>query len=53
MLLRRDIIKILGRVSINQSGEAIFNRTDPPVCAVIRREEKLDFSTEFNEQTRV
>ena len=52
MLLEMDIIKILGGVSINQSGEAIFNRTDLPACVVIRIEEP-DFRTKFNEQSSV
>ena len=52
MLLGMDIIKILGRVSINQSGEAIFNRTDPSAYTAIRIKEP-DFSAEFNEQTRL
>ena len=52
MLLGMDIIKILGGFNIKQSGEAIFNRTDPPACVVIRIEEQ-DFSAKFNELTRV
>ena len=52
MLLGMEIIKILCGVGINQSGEAIFNRTDPPACATISIKEP-DFSTEFNEQIRV
>ena len=52
MLLGMDVIKILGGVSIDQSGEAIFNRTDPPACIVISIEES-DFNAEFNKQTCV
>lgn len=52
MLIWMDSIKILGGVSINQSGEAIFSRTDPCVCIAMRIEEP-DFSAEFDEQTRV
>ena len=52
MLLGMDIIKIQGRVSINQSSEAIFNETDPPACVASWIEER-DFSAKFNEHTRV
>ena len=48
MLIGMDIIRMLGGVRINQSGDAIFSRTELCACAVIRIEE-LDFSTEFDE----
>ena len=49
MLLGMDIIRMLGGVSINQFGEAIFNRADTPYAIRI---EELDFSTKFNEQIK-
>ena len=51
MLLGMDIIRMLGGVRIDQSGDAIFSRTEPHACAAIRIEEP-DFSAEFNEKTR-
>ena len=51
MLIGMDIIKMLGGVSISQSSDAIFSRTELCACIVIRIEEP-DFSAEFNEQTR-
>ena len=51
MLISMNIIKMLGKVCINQSSDAIFSRTELCVSAAIRIEEP-DFSAEFNEQTR-
>ena len=51
MLLGMDIIRLLGGVRIDQSGNVIFSRTGPHACAAIRMEEP-DFSAEFNEKTR-
>ena len=51
MLIGMDVIRMLGGVHIDQSGDAIFSWTEPHVCAVIRIEEP-DFNAEFNEQTR-
>ena len=51
MLIRMDIIRMLGGVHINQSGNANFSRTKPCACTVIRIEEP-DFSTKFDKQTR-
>ena len=51
MLLGMDIIRMLGGVRIDQSGNVIFSRTGPHICAAIRIEEP-DFSAEFNEKTR-
>ena len=51
MLIDMDIIKMLGGICIDQSGDAIFSRTEPCACATIRIEEP-DFSTKFNEQAR-
>ena len=47
MLIGMDIIRMLGGVHIDQSGDAIFSRTEPHACATIRIEEP-DFSAEFN-----
>ena len=51
MLLGMDIIRMLGGVRIDQSGNVFFSRTGSHACAMIRIEE-LDFSTEFNEKTK-
>ena len=51
MLIGMDIIRMLGGIYIDQSGDAIFSRTEPCASATIRIEE-LDFSAEFNELTR-
>ena len=51
IVIDMDIIRMLGGVCIDQSGDAIFSRIEPCACAVIRIEEP-DFSAEFNEQTR-
>ena len=51
MLIGMDIIRMLGEVHINQSGDANFSRTEPHACTTIRIEEQ-DFSTKFNEQTK-
>ena len=51
MLLGMDIIRMLGGVHIDQSGNVIFTRTWPHAYAAIKIE-KPDFSTEFNEKTR-
>ena len=51
MVIGMDIIRMFGGVHIDQSSDAIFSKTEPYVCAVIRTEEP-DFSAEFNEQTR-
>ena len=51
MLFGMDIIRMLGGVRIDQSGNVIFSRTGPHACAAIRIEEPV-FSTEFNEKIR-
>ena len=51
MLLGMDIIRMLGGVRIDQSGNVIFSRTGPHAWGAIRIEEP-DFSAEFNEKTR-
>ena len=51
MLVRMGIIRMLGRVHINQSGNATFSRMKLCACATIRIEE-VDFSAKFDEQTR-
>ena len=51
MQLGMDIIRMLGGVRIDQSGNVIFSRTGPHAGAAIRIEEP-DFSAEFNEKTR-
>ena len=51
MLLGMDIIRMLGGVRIDQSGNVIFSRTGSHACAAVRIEEP-DFSAEFNEKTR-
>ena len=51
MQLGMDIIRMLGGVCIDQSGNVIFSRTGPHASAAIRIE-KPDFSAEFNEKTR-
>ena len=51
MLLGMDIIRMLGGVRIDQSGNVILSRTGPHACATIRIQEP-EFSTEFNEKTR-
>ena len=50
MLLGMDIIRMLGGVCIDQSGNVIFSRARLHACAMIRIEEP-DFSAEFNEKT--
>ena len=49
-LIRMDIIRMMGGVRINQSGNATFSRTELCARPAIRIEEP-DFSTEFDEQT--
>ena len=51
MLIGMDIIRMLGGVHIDQSGDDIFSRTEPHACTAIRIEEP-DFSAEFNEKIR-
>ena len=38
MLIGMDIIRMLGGVHIDQSGDAIFSRTEPHACAAIKIE---------------
>ena len=52
MLIGMDIIRMLGGVCINQSGDATFSRMELCACAAIEIEE-LDLGTEFDEKTRV
>lgn len=51
-LIGMDVIKMLGGISINKSGETIFSRMNSYICAAIKMEE-LDFSAEFDDRTRV
>ena len=51
MRIGMDMIRMLGGVHIDQSGDVIFSRTQQHACAAIRIEQ-LDFSAEFNEKTR-
>ena len=51
ILIGIDIIRMLGGVCIDQSSDAIFSRTEPCACGVIRIDEP-DFSAKFIEQTR-
>ena len=39
MLLDMEIIRMLGGIHIDQSGNVIFSRTGPHACAAIRIEE--------------
>ena len=50
-LIKMDIIRMLGGVHINQSGNAPFTRMELYACTAIRIEE-LNFSADFNKQTR-
>ena len=51
MLLEMDIIRMLGGVRINHSGDITFSRTEPCICIMIRIEEP-DFSAKFDKQNR-
>ena len=48
MVISMDIIKMLGRVHINQSSDAIFPRMELCACTAIRIEEP-EISAKFNE----